>query len=619
LYIGLLNFNQSESKVDFGSLCDNFRFENFSINFDSSFLSKNAQLILYRDYSGVVRIINKSAPDIPGQFASFKDFLKHIKQQNLYHKTSFVYYDYSAKQVTLKRDEFGLCPSYYTYIENKSLVISTSLAYLNNSNFPEFRFTPNNKKIREYLDWNNDSLIYSGDTFLSNVYSVLPGATILLSPDRVIQEAREPDNKPNHVGVRSLTEIGEDVKYLLSKSIKNLIAEEGTVSCQLSGGLDSSSIAAMTRQLFPAIKLNTFYFDTETSLTDEGLYAEMVAAQINSKHRSVTPNENLFEAGYLHTSIFGYPDYMTNGASLHQTSVLETIQAKCKITLAGQGGDAVIGYGNEYLHQNFRDQNWGKLKEMFNSPNFQKLGYFNRQSKELEFYKTIYSLIATSKKDFKMLPFLINSVKASMFFGIPFIFFAKKGIRKLNDWISLPSSIINQDYTFPELSISEVIDFQNNPQYSNWDENIFNKHSITINEQFYLLSFFNDIRHVFPFYDKDLLEYCNAVPEEIKYDSGRRRGHLREAMKGILPEPVRTRTTKGNFGTYGRRAALLLYQQSRDLLTHQAPIWEYVNKSEFEKSVKLLSAPDKALYVYNYTQFNVFKTINLAIWLDILR
>jgi asparagine synthase (glutamine-hydrolysing) len=51
----------------------------------------------------------------------------------------------------------------------------------------------------------------------------------------------------------------------------------------------------------------------------------------------------------------------------------------------------------------------------------------------------------------------------------------------------------------------------------------------------------------FPFLDRDLIGFLMAVPGEIQNRDGVPRALLREAMGGILPEPLRARTWKADF------------------------------------------------------------------------
>jgi asparagine synthase (glutamine-hydrolysing) len=50
-----------------------------------------------------------------------------------------------------------------------------------------------------------------------------------------------------------------------------------------------------------------------------------------------------------------------------------------------------------------------------------------------------------------------------------------------------------------------------------------------------------------PFLDRDLIAFLMAIPGEIQNWNGVPRGLMREAMRDILPEPVRMRTWKANF------------------------------------------------------------------------
>jgi asparagine synthase (glutamine-hydrolysing) len=50
-----------------------------------------------------------------------------------------------------------------------------------------------------------------------------------------------------------------------------------------------------------------------------------------------------------------------------------------------------------------------------------------------------------------------------------------------------------------------------------------------------------------PFLDRDLLAFLIAIPGEVQNRNGVPRAILREAMRGVLPEPVRTRRGKADF------------------------------------------------------------------------
>lgn len=61
-----------------------------------------------------------------------------------------------------------------------------------------------------------------------------------------------------------------------------------------------------------------------------------------------------------------------------------------------------------------------------------------------------------------------------------------------------------------------------------------------------------------PFYDPDLLAWCLALPEDIKLRDGYSRWVLRQALAGLLPEPLRLRPDKTSLADQFHRALIEL-------------------------------------------------------------
>jgi len=92
--------------------------------------------------------------------------------------------------------------------------------------------------------------------------------------------------------------------------------------------------------------------------------------------------------------------------------------------------------------------------------------------------------------------------------------------------------------------------------------------------------------------------------------------HFREAMEGILPEHVRLRHQKTQVGSYGVDVTLRLYDQAKDFLEESTQVWDYVDKSLFNSSVKFLKIKGLPTDQYNRSMFHVTRAISLASWLD---
>jgi len=59
---------------------------------------------------------------------------------------------------------------------------------------------------------------------------------------------------------------------------------------------------------------------------------------------------------------------------------------------------------------------------------------------------------------------------------------------------------------------------------------------------------YEQVRMLYPFFDRRVLDLCIAAPGHLKIHNGYNRNLLRAGMKGILPESIRFRTSKEPFG-----------------------------------------------------------------------
>ena len=74
-----------------------------------------------------------------------------------------------------------------------------------------------------------------------------------------------------------------------------------------------------------------------------------------------------------------------------------------------------------------------------------------------------------------------------------------------------------------------------------------NNHNKAIEIQTLLADHYG-IHERYPFYNRDVIEYCINVSPELKNKNGQSRFILKEAIRGIVPEKIRTRITKSNLG-----------------------------------------------------------------------
>jgi asparagine synthase (glutamine-hydrolysing) len=133
------------------------------------------------------------------------------------------------------------------------------------------------------------------------------------------------------------------VTELLSESIRKVVGDRRTIGIALSGGLDSSLIAAMCRRIFPRRTINTyscgFYGD------DEFEYSRIVARLFSNSHKEIVLGKNDFVgASSIMASLI-----RAKCAPLHPNEIalahaeMQARTDQCDIVLCGEGADDIFG------------------------------------------------------------------------------------------------------------------------------------------------------------------------------------------------------------------------------------------------------------------------------------
>ncbi|WP_439583817.1 asparagine synthase-related protein [Dyadobacter bucti] len=554
----------------------------------------------------------------------------------LFEKAEMVaWYQELKGTLLLSRDIFGTIPLYYLHIPGVFIAFSTSLVSLMKMPCSRPYMEIDAERVASYCDFQKDQGSgYTSRTFYKAVKTVLPGHFISVSSEGITSAPYTSLNPEKWEELRSKEEYGMVFKGFLRKSVKRSSEDHESMASHLSGGLDSSSVSTMFRDIFPGARLHTLYSETRTRYTDEAVFATSVAKQIDSVHHNIDPPANDFETISLYTSLYGHPECMVLSPSLQGSLIQYARELGCETLLIGHDGDSVVGTGLDLTHEAFFSKNWEKLKDLIakraeHAPMHKLSPDWESYSPERK-YKAYVQNFTVSRyfEIVRKLPVLKAfrlMIEISRKMDVPVWRFFEKGLKsiagKLRSRDQLPQSIIKAGISHKSGKVLEnaATSLANKlpEKYRNAFVAVYNAQSMIANEQFFTLGNYYGIHNRFPLYDKELFELCMATPPEIKFGNGLGRGHFREAMKGLLPENVRTRPSKANFSLYGRQAVIRLYHQSKDLMQDRSnPVWSYIDKNKYEKAVSVLLRENAQEFLHNRSQFQVLRTISLAIWLD---
>src|SRR5580765_7213678 len=80
------------------------------------------------------------------------------------------------------------------------------------------------------------------------------------------------------------------------------------------------------------------------------------------------------------------------------------------------------------------------------------------------------------------------------------------------------------------------------------------------------LAAMHGIEIAFPYLDCDLLQYLMAIPGDIQSHDGIPRGLMREAMRGLVPDAVVSRRSKGEFTRLANQSIEFDFSRIADIL-----------------------------------------------------
>lgn len=550
-------------------------------------------------------------------------------------------FDERAMRLVLTRELFGQCPLYYVIIPNKLIAFSTDLRSLVTNSLVRRHVSIDYQRLISYATFARDAgAVYSDHTFYDQVKCVLPGHSLELNFSGAQTSTPAFQFTPSRWShLKTIGEFGEEFRHRFAKSVDRCISDPSLkVASHLSGGLDSSSVSSVVRYLYPQRTVHTLYNNSHTTDTDEYLFVRGVAQKLNTTHHEILQSEEDFKIHQWQVRLGGQPSSTFVSPSFTSSLLEYAKNLGCDIVLNGTDGDSIAGSGLELINNSFLKRDWALVQDLLHK----RIRYYTYAYK----YPNWNSFSEKKKYNIVLQNFLYTRISAKLLsspfqdfrefyrdvsdnLAVSYPYFLSRGIgsvlNKFRKKQLRPSShILRQDFirefTAPTQPESSPMDALLEPGATEEQKralrDVYNGQTIFSNEQSFLLSQHYGIANGSPFYDKDLFEVCLAVPEIMKFGDGIGRSHFREAMKGILPEEVRCRSTKTHVGRQGQEMVARMYREATSLLAESSEIWHYVDAASFAHQVSLLQN-DKVPYTHKmYTMFHIARTISMATWLE---
>lgn len=257
---------------------------------------------------------------------------------------AFALWDARRRKLFIARDRFGEKPLYWGVFDGALLFASEPKVLLAH---PSVRPNLNLNALRQYLSFDYvpaPHSIYEGIQKLPAAHTLtLEDGRVEVKPYwRLSYKKREP--------VPTVDEAAEQLRELLADSVRMRLVSDVPLGVLLSGGVDSSTIAALAvRASSEAVK--TFSISFAESSFDESAYARAVAKFLGTDHHEERLSANL--AANLVGEIGSWMDEPFSDPSLVPTYLLSRFTRKhVTVALGGDGGDELFaGYQMYYGHR----------------------------------------------------------------------------------------------------------------------------------------------------------------------------------------------------------------------------------------------------------------------------
>lgn len=444
------------------------------------------------------------------QFGS--DCVRHLNGQ-----FAFAIWDEQAHTLFLARDRVGIRPLFYTTANNQFIFASEIKAILAAQTESASLDFITLDQIFTY--WSP----LSPRTIFKHIQSVPPGHWLMIQDGKItIQQYWQPQfptKRPQNG--QTLPEAAVQLRKLLTKATRLRLRADVPVGAYLSGGLDSSTIAAL---LYRDIgrKLETFSIGFSDDSFDESSFQQQMAAYLGTRHHAITCSHadvgSAFPDVIWHSEM---PILRTSPVPLYLLSKFVQ-NSNVKVVLTGEGADEFLGGYNIFKEALIR-RFWARQPHSAIRPLL---------------LKKLYSYVQN----------LNNPAYLKKYFSYRLEDVDQPGYSHLLRWrngqrhrrLFHPARLAELDEERPFSTHTLPIQF---PQWSPLAQAQYLEISIFMAE--YLLSAQGDrmamahsIEGRFPFLDPHVIQFSNKLPPDFKLLGLREKHILKHAVRDLLPEAI---------------------------------------------------------------------------------
>jgi len=260
---------------------------------------------------------------------------------------AFALWDKKKRRLLLVRDRVGIKPLYYTRLADGALVFGSELKAI--LAYPAVKREIDPQALDLFLTL---EYIPAPHSIFKNIFKLPAGCFLTYENGRIAVE-KYWDIEPGEPGdeaarKRSLPSLMDELYALLKESVKLRLISDVPLGAFLSGGIDSSTVVGLMREL-GASPLRTFSIGFKDTSYDELAHARRIAKLFDTAHEELIIEPRALE---LTEKLVRHLDEPLGDFSIFPTFLVSQMaRAHVKVALSGDGGDELFAGYEHYQAQ----------------------------------------------------------------------------------------------------------------------------------------------------------------------------------------------------------------------------------------------------------------------------
>ncbi|MDD5232440.1 MAG: asparagine synthase (glutamine-hydrolyzing) [Syntrophales bacterium] len=434
-------------------------------------------------------------------------------------------WDSPRKRVILIRDRLGIKPLYY-FSRGSDLVWASEIKAILSSGLvkPRLRL----ESLPEYLA---NGYTSGENTLFEGVKRLLPGSVLLWENGRIEAGSywRLPGGSgENRAGGRVRADVVREFRDLFRESVRVRMMSDVPLGMFLSGGIDSSAIAAEMRAILDG-PFKTFSVAFDEREANELHYARMVSRLFGTEHHETVVSPDRFFGALPHL-VWHEDEPIAFPSSVPLYFISKAASEHVKVVLTGEGSDELLG-GYARYRKTLLNLKAGTAYEKAVPGMIRKRvreAVCSRSGSSRSFHRLSRSFLC------------VESDPENIFFDNFSVFSKRELPGLLFESVREEISGVNP-YRIQMEHFREIGDqFLNRMLHA--DMHTYLQELLMKQDQ---MSMAASIESRVPFLDHKLVEFVAGLEPGVKIRKGTTKCLLREAMSGVLPEEIIRRRKMG--------------------------------------------------------------------------